>query len=386
LTDGSITHIADGRKGSSAGTGLVRLNMEGLQALTLPVSFADLRNTPAKLRAHLQRTLDRGGLLPPKTLGAVVDALTQLDTSLSARLSRFSERKAAAVRALSPEARINLALQKETLGVSLEIAGLSRDELLTWTPGEGESHSCLEGLAQVYVREDAMLVTDFSNLPGFRAISDATHYAACTFESTDNPPLRLTVMMANRLGLEEQTGADLIYYNETYCSFVMVQYKAMEKAEDTHEFRWQDKDKFIDEIARMDALLPELAKIPVDAEPDSFRFSANPFFLKFCPRVVFNPDDKGLFRGIYVPLGLWKILAASGRLKGPRGGNVLSYKNVGRRLTNSEFVTLIANSWVGTTIGQSAALEGVIRAVLETGKTVTFAVKRKAPVEEAVAT
>jgi hypothetical protein len=136
----------------------------------------------------------------------------------------------------------------------------------------------------------------------------------------------------------------------------------------------------------MDALLPELAKIPVDAEPDSFRFSANPFFLKFCPRVVFNPDDKGLFRGIYVPLGLWKILAASGRLKGPRGGNVLSYKNVGRRLTNSEFVTLIANSWVGTTIGQSAALEGVIRAVLETGKTVTFAVKRKAPVEEAVAT
>src|SRR5262249_39643508 len=111
--------------------------------------------------------------------------------------------------------------------------------------------------------------------------------------------------------------------------------------------------------------------------------SSNPFFLKFCPRIVFNPDDKGLFKGIYVPLDLWKALEAGGRLKGQRGGNVLSYTNVGRRLNNSEFVTLVANSWVGTTIGQSAALEGVIRAVLESGKTVTFAVKRKVAVADA---
>jgi hypothetical protein len=76
-------------------------------------------------------------------------------------------------------------------------------------------------------------------------------------------------------------------------------------------------------------------------------------------------------------LDLWKLLSASARLKGPKGGNVLSYENVGRRLNNSEFVTLVAGSWVGTTIGQSAALEGVIRSILESGKTVTFAVKRK---------
>jgi hypothetical protein len=180
----------------------------------------------------------------------------------------------------------------------LEIAGIPRDELLEWTPPDGAPHSFLEGLPQVYVREDAMLSTDFSNLPGFRAISEATHYAARTFQSENDPAVRLTVLMANRLALEEQTGADLIYYNETYRSFVMVQYKAMEKADETHEFRWQDKDKFIDEIARMDALLGELAKIPQDKEPDGFRFSSNPFFLKFCPRIVFNPDDKGLFKGI----------------------------------------------------------------------------------------
>jgi hypothetical protein len=95
--------------------------------------------------------------------------------------------------------------------------------------------------------------------------------------------------------------------------------------------------------------------------------------------VIFNPDDKGLFNGIYLPLDLWKSLDASSRLRGPKGGNVVSYDRVGRRLNNTDFTALIANSWVGTTIGQSAVLEQVIRTVLETGKTVTFAVKQLAP-------
>ena len=123
--DDAISHIANGRKGASAGTGLVRLNMEELQTLRRPIPFAELKNTlPAKFRGHFQRTLDQGGLLPPKTLGAVVDALTRLDSGVGPRLARFSERRAEALRRLAPEARKNLALQKETLGVALEIAGL----------------------------------------------------------------------------------------------------------------------------------------------------------------------------------------------------------------------------------------------------------------------
>jgi hypothetical protein len=47
----------------------------------------------------------------------------------------------------------------------------------------------------------------------------------------------------------------------------------------------------------MDALLAELAQCGPDHAPEGFRFCANPFFLKFCSRVVFNPDDKGLFSG-----------------------------------------------------------------------------------------
>jgi hypothetical protein len=150
----------------------------------------------------------------------------------------------------------------------------------------------------------------------------------------------------------------------------------MDTGKDGPEFRWKDGDRFLDEVSRMDTMLAELEKCPPDTTPDGYRICSNPFFLKFCSRMVFNPDDKGLFSGIYLPLDLWKSLSASGKLKGPKDGNLLSFDNVGRRLTNSEFVLLVTNSWVGTTVPQSAELEKVILAVLETGRTVAFAVKR----------
>ena len=173
--------------------------------------------------------------------------------------------------------------------------------------------------------------------------------------------------------------AVIIYFNEAYQSFVMVQYKAMEIGSNQAEFRWQAGDRFAQEIERMDALLAELNKIQSGSDPDGYRFSENPFFLKFCPRVIFNLDDKGLFKGIYLPLDLWKRSNAAGRLKGSKGGSVLTFQNVGRRINNSEFVDLVSGSWVGTSIEQSAILGQLLRDVLASGKTVTFAIKHVAP-------
>lgn len=181
--------------------------------------------------------------------------------------------------------------------------------------------------------------------------------------------------MANRLKLEEQAGADLIYYNETFSSFVLVQYKSMDRGTKGPEFRWRRNDKLSAEIARMDALLELLGQQPHDKSPKSFRLHFNPFFLKLCPRILFNPDDKGLFPGMYLPLDFWRALACDSATKGNKGGRILSYENVGRKLSNTEFVTLVANAWVGTTVPQSQLLENVIREVIATGKTATFAFK-----------
>jgi hypothetical protein len=127
------------------------------------------------------------------------------------------------------------------------------------------------------VREDAAIISDFAALPGFDAIGNLP-FAAKVFQKTSFPSVRLTVVMANRLPLEEQTGADLIYYNETYRSFVLVQYKSMNRGAKGPEFRWQENDQLADEIARMDIVLAALEKLPQDQSPASFRLHANPFF------------------------------------------------------------------------------------------------------------
>ena len=377
--DGKVTHIADGKRGISAGTGLARLNMQDLKPLARPIGFDELQSgVPNRLQTHLKRVLLGGGILPPKTLEAFVDRIVELDASVGRQLARYSGRRRKALRRFESRAKEHLAFQKETLGIALEISGISRDELLEWQPVDGSQQSFLDGLPGVQVREDTMLLADFSTVPGFGTIDEITHYGSKVFQNAEYPPVRLTVIMANRLPLEQQTGADLIYFNEAYRSFVMVQYKAMEKGSDQPEFRWQADDQFVQEIERMDALLAELNKIQSGIDPDGYRFSENPFFLKFCPRVVFNPDDKGLFKSIYLPLDLWKRSNAAGRLKGSKGGSLLTFQNVGRRINNSEFVGLVSGSWVGTSIEQSAILGQLIRDVLASGKTVTFAIKHVA--------
>jgi hypothetical protein len=381
FTDGQLTHIASACKGASAGTELTRLNMHALERLEKPIAYELLlKSVPAKVKPTLTRVLNSGGILPPKTMQAVVAALQQIDPALIGKLARLSATRAEQIAALGEKTKENLALQKEALTTALSVAGIGTDNVLDWSPSEtGGQTSFLEGLPGVRVREDVMLHADLTVLPGFSVLKEAPHLAARTFFADQDHSNRVTVIMANRLPLEEQTGADLIYFNEKFRAFVMVQYKAFEKPSEQYEFRWVKDDQFEKELKRMDDLLDELSKVEADTDPDGYRLSNNPFFLKFCPRIVFNPDDKGMFPGLYLPHGLWKVLAASDRLKGPAGGNLLRYENVGRRVTNTEFVTLVRGAWVGTTIGQSASLETLIRSVLETGRTVTFAIKRSPP-------
>ena len=328
--DNHITHIAEGKRGVLAGTALVRLNLYELTELSRPIGFNELSTgVAARVHPHLKRIMAEGGILPPKTLQEFVDRIVDLDETVTDRLRRFSARHRAALARLSPRERANLAFQKEALGLALDIAGLSREELLTWRPKDDAQRSFLDGLPGAQVREDAMLLKDFSTLPGFETIGEPTHYGTKKFENSDNPSIRMTVIMANRQPLEQQTGADLIYFNEAYRCFVMVQYKAMEQGTNEPEFRWQDGDQFVKELERMENFLLELSTISSGISPDGFRFSENPFFLKFCSRALFNPDDRSLFKGIYLPLDLWKRLEEAGQLKGDRGGNLLTYRNVG---------------------------------------------------------
>jgi hypothetical protein len=216
-----------------------------------------------------------------------------------------------------------------------------------------------------------MIVNDLMKVPGFELVQTLP-YGAARFE--DEVGRRLTVINANRAGLEGTLGADLIYYNETYKAFVIVQYKPMEQIEHGSIFRFPNA-QLTREIGRMTTILENLKDRPPNGMRSGFRMMDNPFFIKLCPRVIFDPDDISLIRGMYLPLDYWQLIETDPTLVGPRGGRMVTFENVGRYFDNTEFIPLMTKGWVGTTPIQSDVLRPLIQEMIQMNRPLTIAVK-----------
>lgn len=369
---GVLTWIAKGKRGVRAGTELRRLNLENFYDASGERVHIEkiLEHCSSRFKAKLEQRLNDGGLLPPKTFQELLNILNQLAPSADSILRVYSEARQGRIRELSSEARDILGEQKEAVATAMSIAGIDREELLNWdVPDSQAPTSFLDGLSQVRLREDPMVIHDGNVFPGFDAVKTSPHNSV-VFEDDQR---KLTVVITNRQPLEELLGVDLIYYNETFHSFIFIQYKAMEIDGSEAVFRFQNAQLDI-EILRMKGVLSELNKCGQNLDADSYRLSENPFFLKLCPRIVFNPDNTALVKGMYLPLDYWERISQHESMAGPKGGKRISYSNARRYLDNTDFIKIAANAWVGTTINQSAELETVIRSTLESGRAVVLAV------------
>ena len=362
----------------NAGTGQSRLNLDEIEAMTTKLTATDIiEGVPKRNRKPVEDRFLNGGLLTPRAFEEVVDLVARLAPETKSSLDRFSKSTRQRLSELTSKARGTLAYQKESVATAMHMAGMDREPLARWTlKTEDKPKSFLEGLPQARLREDPMIIHDMMNVPGYDYLKEIKVASGAVFEDGDN---RLTVVLANRLPLEEQTGCDLIYYNETFNAFVMVQYKAMEP-DDKQEaiFRFPER-KLTEEIVRMDTFLAELAKVKPSNAVRDFRLNSDPFFLKFCPRIQFDPDSTGLTKGICIPLSYWKRLEVDDSLKGPKGGRRLAYSNVGRYFDNTSFATMIKGAWIGTTITQSVLLENWMKDVIDSGRSIAFAVKTGKP-------
>ena len=376
FSGGKLTHIAKAKKGVSAGTGLRRLNLSEVTLLEVAITgHALLKKTPKRFHRSLSVRLRGGGLLSPKSFVHVVDAVRQLSVNSSVLIDRFSTTRRELVRKLSNEAKQSLAYQKVALISALQLADIDRQPLQNWNPpAQGVPISFLDGLGSFRALEDQMVVQDLRQVPGFNFVKNHSA-AAAIFESEE---VRLTVILANRLPLEKQTGTDLIYFNETFQSFVMVQYKAMDKDSKSVAFFPLPDVQLDEEIRRMDEVVQLMSSVAVDTSIDGFRLNDNPFFLKLCPRLIFNPDEVAAVPGMYLPLDYWKTLVNDkGQIKGPRSGHRVTYQNVKRYMDNTEFINCVAKAWVGTNAKQSSHLKTLVLQVMETGRSVALAVKIK---------
>lgn len=368
LESNFMTHISLGNAGKTAGTNLRRINLNHIIKLHNPIATDQLiKGVTGNIKQYLDIGLKEGGLLTPASLKHIIQILMKLAPDTHSLLLRFSEFYESMIDKLPSKVKMNLALQKEALLTSFLISGQDFDKKIVqqWIPSE--KPSCfLDGLQTQRCEESQVILHDFQNFPGFQAFSKNIKGTSVFLSQSE----KMTIIYADKLPLEELTGADLIYYNETYKSFIFVQYKML----DNNEYR-PDKQLYR-EIARIEELLKSCNQSPPKSCPD-FRLHTNPFFLKLCPRMDFIPEDLSLSRGMYIPLEYWKILESSGKIAGSRDGKKVTFDNVGRYLSNTEFAVLVAKGWVGSGPGESGYLEEIIKETLRAGRAAIYAVKEK---------
>jgi hypothetical protein len=370
----NITHIGLGKRGVRAGTDLRRLNIQEIFELKKQVPTIDIANaTNTRIKPHIINKIKSGGLLSTKCFEEFLIIFLKKAIDTIPILDKYSENRRIRIEKLSKSAKKSLAEQKEAVLTAMNIAGIDRENAQGWDYNETKKPSSfLDGIANVRLREDSMIINDLVNIPGFDLIK-STKYSSSIFE---NDKTRLTVLLANRLPLEELMGTDLIYFNEDFKCFVMVQYKVMEKENETFVFRLPNL-QFSDEIIRMESILNSLKSTSENGFVGDYRINENPFFIKICPRLEFEPDNVGLSSGMYVPLDYIKILQNEKSIEGERGGKAITFKNIERYFDNTAFKTIIEGGWIGTNQNQSTLIEKIIRDILEHGKTAVLAVKQK---------
>lgn len=108
-----------------------------------------------------------------------MEAVRELLPKSNALLDRFGQKRQRTIADLPGNTRRALAYQKETVATALTLAGIDRRELQHWQPElqTGAVRSFLDGLPQVRLREDQMLLNGLSSFPGFEVIRTMQHGA-----------------------------------------------------------------------------------------------------------------------------------------------------------------------------------------------------------------
>ena len=110
---------------------------------------------------------------------------------------------------------------------------------------------------------------------------------------------------------------------------------------------------------------------------EDYRVSDDGFLVKFVPARGRQPASQELIKGMYVPSEYMHFLLGPNGPKGPRGGPKITFENVPRYLTNSEFSTNVAKGWIGTRAARREQVQEMVRRSYETQRAVMVASESK---------
>lgn len=259
----------------------------------LPITKVDLFKllTSINLSDQIEKRIEGYDvrLLTSKLSEGLVDKLLEIDSCRSI-LEYVFEQLNQNRRYANPRA-----LQEDALNTALKVFGLRISPRVKSVFTKSDE-TALDTLVPVI--EDRVIEHDARTVSGFDLIkSDITGRAV--FEGQDGRILE--VITANRGKLENVLGVDLIYFNRTKRSIVMVQYKMMDPIVDANgkvvDWSYRPNDQLMEEIQRMKSFVKN--GLPGEFE---YRFNAEVFYLKFVKR-----DGSMEDAAVVMPLTIMKL-------------------------------------------------------------------------------
>lgn len=288
--------------------------------------------------------------VPPATWRNLLRAIQDLHPDCASSLQEVEAAVAARRRRQPTNPGFEVMAQElDAISTALWIAGLDKRKELyhRGTPWPQSPTPGIVLTGGVPIPEDKMIVFDNRVITSTWQEILRNQVDCVLFENNEGK--RLTVLNANRTAMEKVLGVDLIYVNHAYRSFVMVQYKRMTRKKG-QDWEFRPDGQFDEELMRMQSLVgvwPEGATIN---QPFEYRLHTGPFYFKFVPATVQDAFSTKPLSGMYLPLDYWQILENSPDLTGPRGGKRVTFNNVGRHMTTTDFVRLMQRGWIGSHI------------------------------------
>jgi len=381
FSESTIDYICLAKRGKQIVTSKNRIEFYG----TISLSEISIKKIETKLSDKLQKYFIKasqgvGAAIPPATWHALIKILKEERPSVAKEIDRLLSLVQYSGFRLTGESTEVLVQEREALGISLDIfsggSQLREKVLSQWaplpdeltnvseqnltavlTPKASGKSSFLKGIPQQFLQEESAIQHDLYNWPGMSPQHEA---GISVFEQGDR---RLEVHYANRNRLELTLGVDLIYYNEIFELFVLIQYKIMKL--DGESFLYRPNPYLKKELNRMDRIYSSLNRPDKISSHQEYRLNDDGFLFKFVPNTGLKAASGELIKGMYITREYLHFLLGPNGPKGPNGGAQITFEGAPRYITNSQFAANVHGGWLGTKGTQSKRIWQIIRRFYE---------------------
>lgn len=251
-----------------------------------------------------------------------------------------------------------LSEERDALGLALDVAGLDRQAILRTTAPDhiNVAASVLDLIDAQPIAERSLIESDSA------ALRIALGSAFATARLSDDRGREVRAYVLDSTPLETATGVDLLLYQEHYRSFLLLQYKAMEKNQIVEGWSYPvNNTNLLSQLQTMERIR-EILPFEEPHELRDQRLSEEPFYFKFCERRALQPSDEGLAAGITMSAPhLAQFLNLPEAVQQGHGRRV-GYENCPRYFNNSEFVSLARGGWIGCQGATTGAIAQIVAA------------------------